>query len=273
MPAPQQHEAAVAFLIGELGDIRATVNAEQASLIAASAVTLARPGAGGFPRDAKSPGVSIEVERVDPVIRAVGVGARETDRVYDLHVAVRRKASASGSSQVETLEKVIRALERRYHNVSDLPVTGVDPNDYTTSWTLTGITVGTNTTAAGLLYARVTKDGGGAGIHRVALYKASGAGNSDLVARGDGANGATVTLTQQNTSGLSGSVVLGTVTASETTDAHYLRVWSGYEPGVNFVRSALVVREVESTPESGELARAVARLTLTFFESERSNAP
>lgn len=102
----------------------------------------------------------------------------------------------------------------------------VEQNDTlasTSAWTLAGVVIGTNTDADGILYVRITDESPGAGQATVNLYTAAGA--SGLVATGSAANGAVATLTASNSSGLTGTVTLGTVGASESNDLHRLQVY------------------------------------------------
>jgi hypothetical protein len=101
-------------------------------------------------------------------------------------------------------------------------------NAFTSSWNLSGVNIGTNTDDQGRIFVRIVDESPGANQATVNLYRATGAGGADLVATGNGANGATITLSASNSSGLTGTVVLGTVTANEANDNHYLRVFPDY---------------------------------------------
>lgn len=92
-----------------------------------------------------------------------------------------------------------------------------DPNGNTNTAVLTGVRYRTNTAENGKIYVRIT----GTGPFTVSLYTAVGA--SGKVAEGSGAAGATITLAEQNSSGLSGTINLEAGVAAETSDAHYLR--------------------------------------------------
>lgn len=119
-------------------------------------------------------------------------------------------------------------------------------NGFTSSWTLSGVQIGINTHESGKLYVRIADETPGANQATVSLYKATGAGGSDKVAEGSGNNGATITLSAANSSGLTGTVKLGTVSANEATDAHYLEVF----PDFTLIANALFDG---SEPEHGEL--------------------
>lgn len=101
------------------------------------------------------------------------------------------------------------------------------------TWTFAGVRPGFNTDAAWKLYVTLTDETPGAGQARVSVY--SDSGRSQLVAQGSAANGATATLAEQNSSGLSGTVALGTVTATDSDiEITILRV--------RFARSATIDR-------------------------------
>ena len=120
--------------------------------------------------------------------------------------------------------KKLRDAER-YFSLKRARIQIVEEHDdasSTSSWVLAGVKFGTNTDEDGIIYVRITDETpvGGATVN---LYKAAGGGGGDLVATGNGANGATITLAASNSSGLTGTVVLGTVGASESDDRHRLR--------------------------------------------------
>ena len=96
------------------------------------------------------------------------------------------------------------------------------------SWSLSGVRLGTNTDSRGRLYVRVTDETPGAGQATVDLYKATGGGASDKVASGSGSDNGTVTLSEANSSGISGTVKIGTVSASDLTDDIRLQCRVGY---------------------------------------------
>lgn len=92
-----------------------------------------------------------------------------------------------------------------------------------TAVTLTGVHYGMNTSEDGLLYVRLVANDDNWDVH---LYKATGGGGSDEVARATNvAAEATGNLVAQNSSGLSGTVTLGASIAGETNDRHRLRVF------------------------------------------------
>lgn len=123
--------------------------------------------------------------------------------------------------------KKLRDLERFYDG-SRLRTQVFEINDTlasTSAWTLAGVVIGTNTNEDGQLFVRITDESPGAGQATVNLYKTTGGGGGDLVATGSAANGAVATLTASNSSGLTGTVTIGTVGASESNDLHRLLVF------------------------------------------------
>jgi hypothetical protein len=96
-------------------------------------------------------------------------------------------------------------------------ITVYELNDTTSKmsqWTFVGAKRGINCTEDGQLYITVTDETPGAGQARTQVYMDSG--KTLLVAQGDAADGATATLAAQNNSGLTGTVKLGTITATLT---------------------------------------------------------
>lgn len=84
--------------------------------------------------------------------------------------------------------------------------------DKLSAWTFAGVDYGVNTDEDGYLYVTLTDETPGAGQARVSVY--SDSARTALVAQGDAADGNTATLTAQNSSGLTGTVLLGTVGAT-----------------------------------------------------------
>jgi hypothetical protein len=93
---------------------------------------------------------------------------------------------------------------------------------------LTGVKIGVNTDEDGILYVRITDESPGAGQATVDVYKAAGGGAGNKVATGSAADLGTITLAQANSSGISGSVTIPTVTASESDDKRRLRVFQDW---------------------------------------------
>lgn len=79
-------------------------------------------------------------------------------------------------------------------------------------WKFNGLEFGVNTDDDGRLYAVLTDGGGGTG-HTVSVYKDSAKANK--VAEGTANDNATATLAEQGSSGLSGTVEVGVVTAND----------------------------------------------------------
>jgi len=121
-----------------------------------------------------------------------------------------------------------------------------DTASSTSLWTLAGVKIGTNTDEDGFLYVRITDESPGAGQATVNVYKAAGGSGGDLVATGSGANGATISLTASNSSGLTGTVKLGTVGASESNDVHRLQVFPDWGVRAPVVWDGTVAQDPES---------------------------
>ncbi len=141
------------------------------------------------------------------------ISQTEADRLFDRVLHALRKAEA------------VRELKERFESSDAKVIEWGDVNDNTTTWDLSGVELGVNTDAAGRIFVRVT----GAGPFTVKGYKATGGGGSDEMFTGSGAADATVTLTAANSSGISGSVVLGSSPTADTSDNHKLRVLPGFD--------------------------------------------
>lgn len=119
-------------------------------------------------------------------------------------------------------DKLLCDVERKF-SASRGRIQIVEENDTlasTSLWALSGVVIGTNTDEDGLLYVRIT-DGS---PNTVNVYKTTGGGSGDKVATGTGSDGATVTLSASNSSGITGTVKLATIGANETDDLHRLRI-------------------------------------------------
>jgi hypothetical protein len=116
---------AIAFLQGDAGDIRTSVNAEFASLLAARSVYVSRGGSGKGARDARTPAVTVEIvpAKGEWPSRFVGIGWKEREVVLELRVTSRQKGLRAGATQLDTVEDVARALVARYDEVSNLSLT------------------------------------------------------------------------------------------------------------------------------------------------------
>lgn len=127
------------------------------------------------------------------------------------------------ASEVKKLKDIEQAFDSKRARIQVKEEN--DTASSTSAWTFSGAVYGTNTDEQGRLYVRITDESPGANQATVNVYKATGGGSGDKVATGSAANGATVTLAAANSSGLTGTVVLGTVGASESNDAHHLRLF------------------------------------------------
>lgn len=125
------------------------------------------------------------------------------------------------------MEKVLTNEKRRYSTKRNrIQIRQIhNDNGFTGAFRLTGVKIGVNTNEDGRLFVRIADETPGANQARVSLYKATGAGGGDLVAQGSANNSTTLTLAEQNSSGISGTVPIGVVSASEANDSHYLEVY------------------------------------------------
>jgi hypothetical protein len=99
-----------------------------------------------------------------------------------------------------------------------------DPNENTdtTGLTVSGTKLGVNTDGDGKLYVRLT----GGGPFVVSWYKATGGGGGDLVAQSAAtAAGATATMVEQNSSGLSGTYDVAAAAGNESDDKHTITLY------------------------------------------------
>jgi len=122
----------------------------------------------------------------------------------------------------KTLFRKIGHLARRHRRIKDLKdafrrdrthvMEFNEAADKLSAWTFAGVDYGVNTDEDGFLYVTLTDENPGAGQALVSVY--SDAARSALVAQGSAADGATATLDAQNSSGLTGTVLLGTVAAT-----------------------------------------------------------
>ncbi len=83
------------------------------------------------------------------------------------------------------------------------------------AWTFVGARRGDNCSEGGRLFIKLNDETPGAAQAQIQVY--SDSARTALVAQGDAADGAAVTLAEQNNSGLSGTALLGTVAASNLT--------------------------------------------------------
>ena len=107
-------------------------------------------------------------------------------------------------------------LRRRYVEDRNRVLEQFDVDQFTSNWKLSGVERGINSTEDAQLFVKIDDETPGAGQAQIGLYKDSGLGAPDLVAEGDAADSSTLTLVEQNNSGISGTVDIGVVTASST---------------------------------------------------------
>ncbi len=126
-------------------------------------------------------------------------------------------------------------------------------NGNITALTLTGVDAGNNTSKAGELWARFTANGGD---WDVSLYKAAGAGGGDEVASVTAlADGGTSALTEENGSGLGGSITLGAAVVAVANDLYKLLVVVDYPARLPKVWTQ--VDAIEEDKLSREIATAL----------------
>jgi len=107
--------------------------------------------------------------------------------------------------------KVMKDLDfsrRRYELVRNLIVEEFEQDGKLGTWSLAGVKLGVNTDDAGILYGKLLDNNPGAGQAKVELY--SDSARAVKVAEGSAADGAVITLAEVSSSGLTGSVTLGT---------------------------------------------------------------
>lgn len=106
------------------------------------------------------------------------------------------------------------------------------------------------------LYVRVT---GASNPYTVSLYKATGGGGGDLVAQGSGNAGATITLAEQNGSGVSGTWPLANPATADTTDGLILTVYTDWPEHLRLVFNGDEDKDADSLRSVGSrLARMEA---------------
>jgi hypothetical protein len=126
MASADLYGACISFLVGDSGDVRAAVNAEQPALLGLGSVLETRAIRSKAPRQPNPPPLAVEITLHEEADRVVGVGWSARDLVFDLTTCLRRKDRV-GANQAATLNKVTRALLARYRNVSNLALTVTDP--------------------------------------------------------------------------------------------------------------------------------------------------
>jgi len=121
--------------------------------------------------------------------------------------------------------KVMKDLDfsrRRYELVRNLIVEEFEQDGKLGTWSLAGVKLGVNTDDAGILYGKLLDNNPGAGQAKVELY--SDSARAVKVAEGSAADGAVITLAEVSSSGLTGSVTLGTPISADDLDLRLLVV-------------------------------------------------
>ncbi|GIW60237.1 MAG: hypothetical protein KatS3mg087_1303 [Patescibacteria group bacterium] len=130
-------------------------------------------------------------------------------------VAIRPRVSITIFGAREFLSFLLEAATFGQPSVSNADITeSGDTAGVLSNWSLTGVRVGYNTDNAAKLYVTLDADAPSAGQNTVSLYK--DAARTQLVAQGIGGDNTTITLSEQNSSGLSGSVDIGAASADNS---------------------------------------------------------
>lgn len=123
---------------------------------------------------------------------------------------------------LRTLEETARRFElerEQLINIDDFN------GNFTTPFSanvMTGWKYGVNCTEAGFVFVRTVANGGDWDIH---LYKAAGGGGGNEIASSTAvADGATATMTEVNSSGVSGALRLSAAVVGEIDDVHRIQV-------------------------------------------------
>ena len=151
-----------------------------------------------------------------------------------------------------------------------------DQRGYISSVTLAGIDYGVNTTEDGLLYVRITANGGNWDLD---FYKATGAGGGDKVATVTNlAAAGTSALTAANSSGISGSVTLSASVAAVAADTLVLWIKQDFRKRATVKMDgtgskdantlALVVGMCDGVERALLQAKAVVRSAITRWATE-----
>lgn len=178
----------------------------------------------------------------------------------------------------------LRQHRYRYEKSEVRVVNAIDKNGNNTLWYVYGANIGVNTAANGDLFIRHVAN---VGDWDVKLYKATGGGGGDLVAQATAvADGATATLTAQNSSGLTASCVLDATVVAEADDVHKLncivdypvrdvQVFDGTETRdaeMRAILSASNASVVTSLKAAEEQLINAFKQVLTIYVAERINA-
>jgi hypothetical protein len=148
----------------------------------------------------------------------------------------------------------------------DVTETGDSAGDLS-AWVLNGVRPGFNTDSLNRIYAKLEDETPSAGQARVSLY--SDAARTQLAAQGSAANGNTVTLAEQNQSGLSGTVALAAPAASNLAGifltvvqvrpqesgvlSRFLTMWRDHGPstGLERLQDCAIEKLMRSSDEAG----------------------
>lgn len=117
-------------------------------------------------------------------------------------------------TQVLRLHKILDGIGRRFLGNNIRPLELNEGAGVLSLWTFSGAIRGVNCDEGGQLFVSLLDETPGAAQARVSVW--SDSAKTAKVAEGDAADGATITLAEQNNSGLTGTVKLGTVAASDT---------------------------------------------------------
>lgn len=129
--------------------------------------------------------------------------------------------------------RLLREVRDRFGDARTQVLNLVDWNSNISSITLSGVNFGTNCTTEGRLYVRIVANGGNWDCN---IYKATGGGGGDLVATATNvAASGTGTLTASNSSGLTGSVTLGSSITAETNDRHQLLCFPDFRQMLSYI--------------------------------------
>lgn len=148
------------------------------------------------------------------------------------------------------------------------------------TWVLAGVRPGFNTDSAWKIYVTLTDETPGAGEARVSLY--SDAARTALVAQGSAANNNTVTLAEQNNSGLSGTVALAAPSATDSdieltlvsvrpqvsaSTGAYITCWRDHGSGAGLERAidCVVAKLTRSSEETGSVTYDVDLVGSTYL--------
>lgn len=123
--------------------------------------------------------------------------------------------------------RILVDLRRRFQEARIRAFEQFDDQTFLSNWNLTGVERGINSTEDGQLFVKLDDETPGAAQAQVGLYKDSALGAPDLVAEGDAADNGTITLVEQNNSGVSGTVDIGVVTASLTNIILFIDIDEG----------------------------------------------